>query len=194
MILIIGLGNPGRHYYSNRHNIGYIIADRFAFQAGAPDFRQKFQSEHCRITYLDTDIIILKPLTFMNNSGRSVAKFFKYYRDKITGLLVLHDDLDVEFGTIKFKRGGSSGGHNGLESIINTLGDTGFDRLRFGIGRPPAGEDPADFVLKNFNRAEEKELPYLVEKSLNALKDYISGGVENAMNLYNRQNPDSSFK
>jgi peptidyl-tRNA hydrolase, PTH1 family len=187
MLLIIGLGNPGRQYFSTRHNIGYIIADRLAADLNSTGFRSRFSAEYCRVTLMEKDLLIIKPITFMNNSGNSVAKFFNYYKNDIDGILVLHDDLDIEFGTIKFKSGGSSGGHNGLESIIRSIGNDKFDRLRFGIGRPVTDQDPADYVLNKFNRNESKELDCLIERSLDSIREYVSGGIDHVMNICNKR-------
>lgn len=186
MILIVGLGNPGKEYHQSRHNIGFTIADRLNKELGNLNPVIKFNSELVRLFFEGLELLIIKPLTYMNNSGNPVSRIIRHFGDEIDRMLVLHDDLDIEFGTIRFKSGGGTGGHNGLESIVSYLKTDDFDRLRFGIGRPPAHIDPAEFVLAGFKRKELKELDYLTSRSCDAIRDYIRYGIEHAMNVYNR--------
>ncbi len=206
MIFIVGLGNPGEKYRQTRHNIGFVIVDAFLNLHQNYSTFIKFNSEISRLIYSQKEILLLKPLTFMNNSGKPVASAMSFYSlDNTSGnshemqdkniqdknnktadrLLVIHDDIDIEFGKIRLKRGGGTGGHNGLESISGHLGHSDFDRLRFGLGRPPGTKDPADFVLSNFSRAEKKEIEQCLQVALDAIDDYIANGIDYTMNKYN---------
>lgn len=187
MLLIVGLGNPGREFFNTRHNIGFIIADKFISSLGIKKLKARFGSEYCRAALEGKDLLIVKPLTFMNNSGYAVSRIINYYRKKIESMIVIHDDMDIDFENIRFKRGGTSGGHNGLESIIKSIKTDKFDRLRFGVGRPPSGKDPAEYVLSAFKKNEEKKLDFLVESSVDALRAYIIDGIDSVMNTYNRR-------
>jgi peptidyl-tRNA hydrolase, PTH1 family len=185
MILIIGLGNPGKEYGQTRHNIGFIILDKFGEETGILSQISKFNSILFKSDYSGKDLICAKPNTFMNNSGSAILKVTKHFEGKIESTIVIHDDLDIEFGQIKLKSGGGTGGHNGLESIVKKLGHPDFDRLRFGIGRPGSRKDPADFVLSKFKRSEIRELDSIISISVEALKDYVANGINYAMNKYN---------
>ena len=185
MILIIGLGNPGEDYDQTRHNIGFVILNKFSEETGILSQISKFNSILIKSEYAGKALICVKPYTFMNNSGSAVLKVIKHFEDKIESTIVIHDDLDIEFGEIKFKSGGGTGGHNGLESIVKKLGHSDFDRLRFGIGRPPGRKDPADFVLSKFKMRETRELDSIISISVEALKDYVENGINYAMNKYN---------
>jgi len=186
MILIVGLGNPGIKYQESRHNIGFVIADTLIKDIGSyKGACIRFNSELKKTELSGHEILVAKPLSFMNNSGGPVLSISTNY-DDIENIIVIHDDIDIEFGEIKLKSGGGSGGHNGLQSIISSLKTGSFDRLRFGVGRPTSGKDPADFVLERFSKTEIKELDNLVNLSVNALKDRIEHGIEFAMNKYNQ--------
>lgn len=185
MILIAGLGNPGKDYEFTRHNIGFRIADKFIEGFEKKSFYKKFDSLICESSFSDQKLIIIKPQTFMNNSGISIALYYRSFGNQIDSLLVIHDDIDIEFGEIRLKRGGSTGGHKGLESIVESLGNCEFDRLRFGIGRPPGKQDPADYVLEEFKKKEKEDVEIGVQRSVDIIKDYLTEGIEFAMNKYN---------
>jgi len=185
MVLIVGLGNPGKDYEFTRHNIGFRIADRFVEGFEKKSFYKKFNSLICESSFSDKKLMILKPQTFMNNSGISIALCCRSFGNQIDSLLVIHDDIDIGFGEIRLKRGGSTGGHKGLESIVESLGNCDFDRLRFGIGRPPGKQDPADFVLEEFKKKEKEEVEAGMQKSVDIIKDYLTEGIKFAMNKYN---------
>ena len=185
MILIIGLGNPGEEYGQTRHNIGFIILNKFSEETGILGQFSKFNSTLIKSEYAGKALLCVKPYTFMNNSGSAVLKVIKHFEGKIESTIIIHDDLDIEFGEIKFKSGGGTGGHNGLESIVKKLGRSDFDRLRFGIGRPSGRKDPADFVLSKFKMREIRELDSIISISVEALKDYVENGINYAMNKYN---------
>ena len=158
MILIIGLGNPGEGYARTRHNIGFIVLDKFNEETGIKNRITRFNSILIKSEYAEKNLLCVKPFTYMNNSGSAVFQIIRHFEDDIGSIIVIHDDLDIAFGEIRFKSGGGTGGHNGLESIAGKLGHADFDRLRFGIGRPPGKKDPADFVLTKFKRAEVLQL------------------------------------
>jgi len=185
MILIVGLGNPGKSYEWTRHNIGFRIADRFADSIERKSCYQKFMSMVVELSYEEHKIIIIKPQTFMNNSGQAVVLFHNYYGDQIKSLLVLHDDIDISFGKIAFKKGGGTAGHKGLESIAESLGHHNFNRLRFGVSRPTGRKDASDYVLEEFSKKEKEEVGLFIEKSVDFIGDYIVRGIDCAMNKYN---------
>ncbi len=157
MILLVGLGNPGPKYEKNRHNIGFMVIDKLVDQLHAQNIsKSAFQGE----LYKSSDFLLLKPLTFMNLSGESVQKVKHFY--KIDRVIVIHDDLDLEFGSIRLKLGGSSGGHNGLKSIDTQIGN-GYERVRVGIGRPKIKSQVTSYVLSDFDETQEKCLPDIIE-------------------------------
>jgi PTH1 family peptidyl-tRNA hydrolase len=185
MILIVGLGNPGKDYESMRHNIGFIVLDKFAEILIRKTQYHKFNSSVIGSYYDEKKIVLLKPLTFMNNSGIAVSAVYKYFDKNIESILIIHDDLDIDFGEIRLKLGGGTGGHNGLESIVRSLGELEFDRLRFGIGRPPGRKSASKFVLTNFKKSETSDVEINVLRAVDAIKDYITCGIQYCMNKYN---------
>jgi len=185
MVLIVGLGNPGKRYEFTRHNIGFKIADKIADSLEKKKIYRKFDSSVAESSYNRKKIILLKPQTFMNNSGAAVSLCCRFFGKKISSILVIHDDIDIDFGQIKLKAGGNTGGHKGLESIADKLGNHDFDRLRFGVGRPPGRQDPADYVLDEFKKNESEEVEIGIMRSLDMVADYLKEGIECAMNKYN---------
>jgi PTH1 family peptidyl-tRNA hydrolase len=185
MILIVGLGNPGRDYTGTRHNIGFAILEELASSLNAGGKYTKFNSTVIDAEYSDHDLLLLKPQTFMNNSGSPVASALDFYGEEIDRMLVIHDDIDIEFGRLKIKEGGSTAGHRGLESIFQKTGTLYFDRLRFGVDRPPGRMEASDYVLRLFNKSEAEELGFLIGRAVDMIKDYIKNGLEHAANKYN---------
>ncbi len=185
MILIAGLGNPDKEYYLTRHNIGFIVIEKFLESLGVKDRKRKFKSKTASALVAGESILVMQPLTYMNESGFAVSMARKFYKDEIKKILVVHDDIDLEFGKLKFKRNGGNAGHKGLISISQLNGNIEFDRLRFGVGRPPGVKAAADYVLKNFSKTEQKELDLLLALSVDALKDYIGFDIDYCMNKYN---------
>ena len=183
--LIVGLGNPGREYASNRHNVGFQIADRYAAAHGLTF--SKIQSKAIiasgRVDAIR--VILAKPQTFMNDSGRAVGALVNFYKIAQQRLLVIFDDLDLPYGSVRFRSEGGAGGHNGMRSIIQHLGSNQFPRLRIGIGRPPGRMDPAAFVLQDFGRDEQAELDSLSDRAVKAIDTFISSGITTAMNQFN---------
>jgi PTH1 family peptidyl-tRNA hydrolase len=187
--LVVGLGNPGREYTGNRHNVGFMTADRWA-AAHALSFN-KIQHHAIIATGRSGErrVIIAKPQTYMNDSGRAVGALLRFYKIPVEQLLVIFDDLDLPFGVIRLRADGGAGGHNGMRSIIQHLGGNQFARLRIGIGRPPGRMDPAAFVLQNFSRDEVGELEALLDRAAQAIDAFLTTGITAAMNQFNTNTP-----
>ncbi len=159
--LFAGLGNPGGKYEKNRHNIGFMVAERLADEFGFPPFRAKFQGQFSEGRIGAHKVILLKPQTYMNNSGQSVAAAAKFYKIPPERIYAFHDEIDIEAGKIRVKKGGGNAGHNGLRSIQDHLGTADFHRVRLGVGRPVHGE-VHDYVLGDFSKSEREWLePYI---------------------------------
>jgi len=184
MRLIVGLGNPGVKYEATRHNIGFLIIDRVAQKLNVDISKDKFKGKFNKKSYANEDIILLKPLTYMNLSGESVLPASKFFKINSTDILVIHDELDIEFGKIKFKKGGGFAGHNGLKSIGASLSKQEFNRLRVGIGRPIGRIPVSDYVLQRFSSEEEVELDDLIERSADAVIFYLENDILNTMNQF----------
>jgi peptidyl-tRNA hydrolase, PTH1 family len=182
--LVVGLGNPGPGFAGNRHNAGYMVADVLATRAGIRFRTGKFQAAVAEGRLAGQPVILGKPLAFMNLSGGPVAGLCRYYRLPASRLVVIHDDLDLPFGTIRLKQGGGDGGHNGLRSVTSSVGTPDYYRVRFGIGRPPGRMDPAVFVLRDFSAAERKELPFLLEQAADAAEALLAEGLAAAQNTF----------
>ena len=187
--LIVGLGNPGPEYAGNRHNAGYMVADLLAERAGARLRGGKFRASVGDGRLAELPVTIAKPLTFMNESGGPVAALRGYYRVPPGRIVVLHDELDLPFGTIRLKLGGGDNGHNGLRSVTAALRPGDYYRLRFGNGRPPGRMDPAAFVLRDFAPAQRKELPYLIDRSADAVEALLADGLAAAQNAFHAGRP-----
>jgi len=188
MKLIVGLGNPGIRYLRSRHNIGYQVVKALSKFYKAPLKRDKnalFLSAKIKVEGQGTIIAI--PLTFMNLSGSAVAGLIRKYKVDLNNLLIICDDLDLEFSRIKLKSAGSSGGHRGLESIIESLGTPDFTRLRIGIGRPLGGIDPAKYVLSRFSGQEMKELKKISKRALECCESWVTKGKPQTMNIFNKK-------
>jgi PTH1 family peptidyl-tRNA hydrolase len=186
MLLIVGLGNPGREYAAHRHNVGFMAVDELARGAKAEAFREKFSGEWARAEIAGEPAILLKPMTYMNESGRSVQPAMAFFKIAPADLIVLHDELDIPFGEVRLKVGGGHAGHNGLRSILEHAGGE-FGRVRIGIGRPPPGYrgEVASFVLSGFDTTERVTLPDLVKKAGDSVLDIARRGFAPAMNARN---------
>lgn len=178
-LLVAGLGNPGAEYSQTRHNIGFAVADKLV-EAEKGSWHEK-KTLKCHIAELklgDKRVIVIKPTTFMNNSGESLIAVQQYYKIPSSDTLVLHDELDIAFGSIRSSFGGSSAGHNGLKSIITLIG-LDFQRLRIGIGpKSPAEIDSADFVLAKFSKEEQSKLKPIIIESLTMINDFVFGSLK----------------
>jgi PTH1 family peptidyl-tRNA hydrolase len=184
--LIVGLGNPGSKYQWTRHNAGFMVLDRLSDLAGIPITRKRYSGLYGEGSWHGEHLLLLKPQTFMNLSGRSVSEAMRFHKLSLKDLVVIHDDLDIAFGSVKLKEGGGHAGHNGLRSLASELGCGGFVRVRVGIGRPRFG-DAADYVLSNFAKDELSQLPHLVDNIVDLLALYINEGLGKAMTLYNNR-------
>lgn len=198
MKLIIGLGNPGDQYKNTRHNLGFMLLDEYAKKHLGPEvvweMENKFKAE---ILKLNQDLWLVKPQTFMNNSGFSVQSLMSYYKVPLSDIVIAHDDLDLNLGQIKIRIGGSAGGHHGVESIINTLGDDKFTRVRLGIGsvedagltkQSEHGRSHVNvehFVLEPFMQGERPHVKQMMKRSVAALDLLIKEGIEIAQNQFN---------
>jgi len=188
MKLIVGLGNPGIIYAGSRHNIGFEVIRHLALAEKIALKKEKgikALSAKGRIGSLD--VVLAIPLTFMNLSAEAVKPLLKRYKFKAVDLLVVCDDLDLEFGRLKIRSQGSSAGHRGIRSIIDSLSSDQFSRLRIGIGRPKNDSDNRDFVLSRFNRREKKDIPEIVDRTAQCCRIWAEEGIDKAMNIFNRK-------
>ncbi len=185
--LVVGLGNPGPAYAGNRHNVGFRVVDLLARRAGIRFSRHRravADVAEGRLGLGGPRLILAKPLSYMNLAGGPVAGLAQFYKVPLEQVIAVHDELDIEYGQIRLKSGGGEGGHNGLRSMSRSLGGKDYLRVRFGIGRPPGRQDPADFVLTDFSAAERKELEFLVDRAADAVETLIIRGLEPAQNIY----------
>jgi len=183
--LLVGLGNPGREYQTNRHNYGFMLIDRITVRLNARGMRVQSKAIVTTATYEDRKLILAKPQTYMNLSGQSVQGLVHFYKVPLTNVMVLSDDLDIPFGTIRIRAEGGPGGQRGLSSVIESLGTKDFPRLRLGIGRPPGRMDPANFILQNFSRDEMKSLSEILDRAADAALEFVMNGLDKAMNKFN---------
>jgi PTH1 family peptidyl-tRNA hydrolase len=192
MKCIVGLGNPGRKYANTRHNVGYMvlreIAGRLAVSFSEHGFSEAGKGEAIASAGENVTVVLVRPLTYMNASGQAVSEIMEDYGILPAAVLVIHDDLDLPFGKIRIRRKGSSGGHKGIESIASQLGTTEFPRIKVGIGRPPEGVDPIEYVLEPFGREDKETLDDVVSLAASAALDVFTRGIEWAMGEYNGQN------
>jgi PTH1 family peptidyl-tRNA hydrolase len=185
--LVVGLGNPGREYAGNRHNVGFMVADLLAGRVGGKFGRHRravAEVAEGRLGFGGPKLVLAKPLTYMNLSGGPVAALAQFYKIPPAQVVAVHDELDVGYGQLRVKCGGGEGGHNGLRSMTKSLSTKDYVRVRFGIGRPPGRQDPADYVLSDFSSVERKELEFLVDRAADAVESVITRGVEWTQNAY----------
>jgi peptidyl-tRNA hydrolase, PTH1 family len=191
MHLVVGLGNPGKKYERNRHNVGFMVVERLARSHGLPDFKEKFSSVWTKGEIAAGGgrypVALLEPQTFMNLSGDSVQPAASFLKVEPSHVIVVHDELDLPWQDVRLKVGGGHAGHNGLRSIIQRLGSPEFVRVRVGVGRPPPGfrGDVADFVLADFDSLERAELPDVVDRAAVAIEKIVAEGIVPAMNFVN---------
>lgn len=183
--LIVGLGNPGREYKETRHNIGFMLLDRFAERLNLAFTRMESRALVTKGNYQGFRIILAKPQTYMNLSGQAVGALARFYKITFNNLLVVYDDVDLPLGTIRIRASGGSGGHQGMNSIIGRIGTQEFPRLRLGIDRPPGRMDAADYVLRDFAKDETEFLPVFLDRAVDAVLVFVTQGVDAAMNLFN---------
>ena len=188
--LIAGLGNPDPEYGRTRHNLGFLVADELASRVGASRFKSgKQEALVADARDGDTRLLLAKPQTYMNNSGRSVSALARFHKVPTERVVVVHDELDLPFGVVRVKVGGGPGGHNGVLSVIQALGPD-FVRVRLGIGRPPGSKDPVNFVLENFRKAEQPDVPRIVDLGADAVLMVLREGVGPAQTEFNRRATD----
>jgi PTH1 family peptidyl-tRNA hydrolase len=190
MKLICGLGNPGREYERHRHNVGFRVVEAVASRVRVGFDQRKFDAELATTTVAGQKTLLLKPQTFMNNSGQALAGAARFYKVAPADVLVVHDELDLPFGRLALKAGGGAGGHNGLKSILECFGEDGFARLRFGVDKPQgpgAKERVAGYVLSGFSEDERKTVDELVSHAADACELWLSQGLGPAMNRFNRR-------
>ena len=190
--LVVGLGNPGPTYAGTRHNVGYLVADELARRMGSGWRAHKTGRADAIEGRLGTPgssaprIVLARPRCYMNESGGPVKALASFYKVPVERIIAIHDELDIDFGTLRTKLGGGDNGHNGLKSMRSSLGSGDFYRVRAGIGRPPGRQSPADFVLSSYTAAERKELPLQVDSAADAVESLVTSGLELTQQRFNR--------
>ncbi len=187
MKLVVGLGNPGEDYARTRHNVGFLVADGLARALGVPFAARKFGAEIAEAAVGRERVWIMKPQTYMNNSGEAVGAALRFWKLGLEDLVVAHDDLELEGFRVQVKVGGGHGGNNGVKSVNAHVGSPEYVRVRVGIGRPPPRMDPADYVLGRFARSDEQELELCVARAVEAARMVVELGAVKAMNEFNRR-------
>ena len=185
-LIIIGLGNPGREYSGSRHNLGFMCVDELARRLGVRVAERNSQAlvATARVPGRDGAVLLAKPQTFMNLSGRAAAALVRKHRLGVSDVWVVHDEMDIPFGKLRIRKGGSAGGNNGVKSLIADLGDTGFVRFRVGVGRPEP-EDAVDYLLSPFTDEERERLGGLIALTVDAVMDALTDGIDISMNSHN---------
>ena len=189
MYLIAGLGNPGIRYRNTRHNVGFKVVNLWAKSLGVRLGGRRFESRNTRTTFQAKPLILLRPLTYMNQSGKSIKACVDFFRLREEDILVIHDDIDLPVGKIRIVRGGGAGGHKGVLSLIHHLGAREFPRLKIGVGRPRYnGESIEDYVLSPFYGDEKKIIEKMIKMAVRACELFIADGIDSTMNRINNQN------
>lgn len=183
--LIAGLGNPGREYRNNRHNVGFMMVNRFADELQLEFRRRQFNALVTKGRMDQAKVILAKPQAYMNLSGRSISTLKRYYRVSPLHLLIIYDDLDIPLGTTRFRPSGGSGGHRGMKSIIQHLGTQDFPRLRIGIGRPPGKRDPSNHVLSDFTKDEQALLDLTLQRGVDCIHHFLKEDIQRVMDSCN---------
>ncbi len=184
--LIVGLGNPGREYRNNRHNIGFMVLDQLAGKLDTSFSKMKMNALMTAVRYKGQRIILIKPQTFMNLSGKAAASFIRFYKLPLENLLVVYDDVDLPFQTLRMRPNGGDAGQKGVRSIIKELGTKDFPRLRVGINRPPGRMSVSSYVLLNFSDQEVETLPFVLDQAADAILAFVELGLNQAMTTYNQ--------
>lgn len=185
MKMIAGLGNPGAEYAQTKHNVGFMLVDALADRLNAPAWKEDFFSSVTEVRIGGEKVFLVKPLTYMNNSGEAVGPMLSYYKMTADDLTIVHDDMDIPAGTVRIRKKGSSGGHNGIKSIIAHVGGENFARVRIGVGRPPAGWTVINHVLAPFLAEDAPKIREAIGYLLPAVECIVTDGVDLAMNRYN---------
>ena len=184
-VMIVGLGNPGPAYRHTRHNFGFLAIDELADALNLQVKRLKFRAMIGEGRFGENKVVLIKPMTFMNESGRAVAPLLRFFKLPLSNLLIIHDDLDLPLGTLRLRPTGGTSGQRGMASIITQLGTQDFPRMRLGIGRPPGQMDPVDYVLKDFLPSENELLKIVLKTAVEASQTFITEGLTKTMNKYN---------
>lgn len=182
--LVVGLGNPGPEYAGNRHNIGFMVVDLLAERIGGKFKAHKSRSQVLEGRLTGQRVVLAKPMSFMNTSGGPVTALRDFYKVAADRLVVVHDELDIPYATLRLKRGGGDNGHNGLKSITKSLGPE-YYRVRCGVGRPPGRMEVATYVLRDFSSTERKELDWFVDRAADSVEALLAEGLERAQSTYN---------
>lgn len=185
--VIVGLGNPGTNYANTRHNVGFLTIDKLAEKLNIKVNKIKFKGLVGEGKIADEKIYLLKPQTYMNRSGESVREISNFYKIDPNNLIVIVDDIDIEFATVKIKKKGSAGTHNGLKSIISNIQSMDFPRVKIGVGKQSTGEDLADFVLSGFSTSDKKKIDSTIEIASDSVIEIIENGIDTAMNKFNKK-------
>lgn len=186
--VVVGLGNPGPKYARTRHNAGFLVVDLLAERMRGSFKVHKASGGRAEVVegrLVGLPVVLAKPLSYMNESGGPINSIARFYKVAPEQVIVVHDELDLPYGGLRLKRGGGDGGHNGLKSTTSALGSKEYLRVRFGIGRPPGRQDPADYVLREFVPAERKELDFFLDRCADAVEALLSDGLEAAQNTFN---------
>jgi PTH1 family peptidyl-tRNA hydrolase len=183
--IVAGLGNPGERYAQTRHNAGALVLEELLERTGSSLKRHKSGCLVAEASVANERIVLARPISFMNESGRPIGALLRWYKVSAARLIVIHDELDIPFGEVRVKVGGGTAGHNGLGSIVPVLGTKDFVRVRVGVSRPRGAADPVDYVLTNFSASERKELPFVLTRAADAVERVIEVGAERAMNEVN---------
>ena len=185
MKIIAGLGNPGAEYAATKHNVGFMLVDALAVRLNAPVWKEDFFSSVTEVRIGGKKVFLVKPLTYMNNSGEALGPMLSYYKLDTEDLIVVHDDMDIPSGTVRIRKKGGSGGHNGIKSILAHAGSEDFPRVRIGIGRPPTGWTVINHVLAPFSSEDAPKIREAIDYLLPAVECIVTDGVDLAMNKYN---------
>ncbi|MDD9272036.1 aminoacyl-tRNA hydrolase [Paenibacillus sp. GCM10023248] len=186
MKCFIGLGNPGKQYELNRHNVGFLAIDRFAAKMGISSFQNKGKGLLAEGNVNGTKVFLLKPMTYMNLSGESMRAVLDFYKIKLEDVVIIYDDMDTPYGQIRLRYQGSAGGHNGIKSIIQHAGTQSFNRIRVGVNRPAPGYNIADYVLSNFTKDEMKSLEDVLDLTCEAMLSSMNEPFEKTMGKFNK--------
>jgi peptidyl-tRNA hydrolase, PTH1 family len=183
--LVVGLGNPGPAYVGNRHNVGHLVLDVLAERAGGRFKSHKGRADVLEARFNGDRVVLAKPRSYMNESGGPLAAVRDFFKVPTEQVIVVHDELDLDYGVLRLKRGGGDNGHNGLRSITKVFGTHDYLRVRFGIGRPPGRQDPAMYVLRDFSAAERKDLDVHLDRAADAAEALVTSSLEAAQNAFN---------
>ncbi len=187
--LVVGLGNPGREYRNNRHNIGFLVLNQLAEKLETSFSRMRMNALVTAVKYKDHKLILIKPQTYMNLSGKAVSSFVRFYKLPLENLLVVYDDVDLPFQTLRMRPDGGDAGQKGVRSIIQELGTQQFPRLRIGINRPPGRMSVSSYVLLDFSEQEAENLPFILNQSSDAMLTFVELGLNQAMTTFNQIPP-----